>query len=42
MRRLSDVRAPLGLYIVREIVKAHGGSVSADSNGDATVFSVRL
>ncbi len=32
----------LGLYIVREIVKAHGGSVSVDSDSDATVFSVRL
>jgi PAS domain S-box-containing protein len=32
----------LGLYIVREIVKAHGGSISVDSNSDATVFSVRL
>lgn len=32
----------LGLFIVREIVKAHGGSISVDSNSDATVFSVRL
>jgi PAS domain S-box-containing protein len=32
----------LGLYIVREIVKAHGGSICVDSNSDATVFSVRL
>jgi PAS domain S-box-containing protein len=32
----------LGLYIVREIVKAHGGSISVDSDSDATVFSVRL
>jgi PAS domain S-box-containing protein len=32
----------LGLYIVREIVSAHGGSIDVDSNSDATVFSVRL
>ena len=32
----------LGLYIVREIVKAHGGSIRVDSDRDATVFSVHL
>jgi signal transduction histidine kinase len=33
----------LGLYIVREIVNAHGGTVSVDSQGDrGTTFLVRL
>ena len=32
----------LGLYIVREIVKAHGGSIGVDSNTEATVFTVRF
>jgi PAS domain S-box-containing protein len=32
----------LGLYIVREIVEAHHGSVDVQSNGDATVFSVHF
>ena len=33
----------LGLYIVREIVGAHGGTISVDSHGDrGTTFLVRL
>jgi signal transduction histidine kinase len=33
----------LGLYIVREIVSAHGGSISVDSDGDrGTTFLIRL
>jgi signal transduction histidine kinase len=32
----------LGLYIVREIVRAHGGEVELRSDASETVFSVRL
>ncbi|VWX61260.1 Sigma-B regulation protein RsbU (Phosphoserine phosphatase) (modular protein) [Burkholderiales bacterium 8X] len=32
----------LGLYIVREIAKAHGGDVTVDSAGNRTVFTVTL
>ena len=32
----------LGLYIAREIAKAHGGDISANSGDGGTVFSVRL
>jgi signal transduction histidine kinase len=32
----------LGLYIVSEIVKAHGGTVGARSAGRLTVFTVTL
>jgi signal transduction histidine kinase len=32
----------LGLYIVDEIVKGHGGSVDVESNERGTMFSVRL
>ncbi len=32
----------LGLYISREIVKAHGGEIEARSADDETVFTVRL
>jgi signal transduction histidine kinase len=32
----------LGLYIAREIAKAHGGEISATSDPGGTVFSVRL
>ncbi|HLO64045.1 MAG TPA: HAMP domain-containing sensor histidine kinase [Azonexus sp.] len=32
----------LGLYIVREIAKAHGGNAEARSNACETVFTVRL
>ena len=32
----------LGLYITREIVRAHGGEVAVRSNDDGTVFTVRL
>jgi signal transduction histidine kinase len=32
----------LGLYIAREIAKAHGGDITARSNSTETVFTVRL
>jgi two-component system sensor histidine kinase/response regulator len=32
----------LGLHIVHEIVRAHGGTVTAESDDDATVFRVSL
>ncbi len=32
----------LGLYIAREIAKAHGGEISAASGKDGTTFTVRL
>lgn len=32
----------LGLYIVHEIVRAHGGTVEATSNAEETLFRVRL
>jgi signal transduction histidine kinase len=32
----------LGLYIVREVARAHGGSVEARSEGGTTAFRVRL
>jgi hypothetical protein len=32
----------LGLYIVREIARAHGGEVEVRSSDEATVFTVRL
>ncbi len=32
----------LGLYIVREVVRAHGGTIEVDSTVDGTTFCVRL
>jgi signal transduction histidine kinase len=32
----------LGLYIVRQIVDAHGGTIAVRSDGGRTCFSVRL
>ena len=32
----------LGLYIVQQIAKAHGGSVAASSHSDHTTLSVEL
>jgi signal transduction histidine kinase/CheY-like chemotaxis protein len=32
----------LGLYIVSEIVRAHGGTITAESSGSSTVFRVQL
>ena len=32
----------LGLYIVKSIVEAHGGTVRAESTGDGTTFVVEL
>jgi signal transduction histidine kinase len=39
----SGVNLGLGLYIVREIAQAHGGSVSVESSAErGTVFEIRL
>ncbi|HTV22118.1 MAG TPA: ATP-binding protein [Polyangiaceae bacterium] len=40
--RPSSGGVGLGLYIVDQIVRAHGGSVAADSNEAGTSFHVRL
>ena len=40
--RNADDGLGLGLYIVRELTRAHGGEVSARSGGGETVFAVRL
>jgi signal transduction histidine kinase len=37
-----DAGLGLGLYIAREIAKAHGGEIDARSDGTEVVFSVRL
>jgi signal transduction histidine kinase len=39
---LFDPYRDLGLYIVREIVEAHGGRVAVDSSSDGTTFRVLL
>jgi signal transduction histidine kinase len=41
-RHDADGSLGLGLYIVREIAKAHGGEISARSDETETVFTVRL
>jgi signal transduction histidine kinase len=38
----ADGGLGLGLYIVREVARAHGGQISARSRGGETVFAVRL
>lgn len=38
----DDSHLGLGLYIVREIAKAHGGEIEVRSENDETVFAVRL
>jgi signal transduction histidine kinase len=38
----SDASMGLGLYIAREIVNAHGGTIAATSSDNETVFTVRL
>ena len=41
-KRDTDGSLGLGLYIVREIAKGHGGSIEARSDQTETVFAVRL
>jgi signal transduction histidine kinase len=41
-KREADGSLGLGLYIVREIAKGHGGSIEARSDETGTVFAVRL
>jgi hypothetical protein len=38
----ADVNLGLGLYIAREVAKAHGGGIEARSDDAETVFAVRL
>ena len=38
----ADEGLGLGLYIAREIAKAHGGEIEARSDETETVFAVRL
>ena len=38
----ADGSLGLGLYIAREIAKAHGGGIEARSDETETVFAVRL
>jgi signal transduction histidine kinase len=38
----SDGSLGLGLYIAREIARAHGGEIEARSENSETVFAVRL
>jgi signal transduction histidine kinase len=38
----QDGNLGLGLYIAREVAKAHGGDIEARSDGAETVFTVRL
>lgn len=40
--RNADTGLGLGLYIVREVIRAHGGQVNVRSGGGETVFAVRL
>ena len=40
--RHNDGGLGLGLYIAREIAKAHGGNIEARSDPTETVFAVRL
>jgi signal transduction histidine kinase len=41
-KREADGSLGLGLYIVREIAKGHGGAIEVRSNESQTVFAVRL
>jgi signal transduction histidine kinase len=38
----EDTSLGLGLFIVREIAKAHGGEVTASSSEQSTAFTMRL
>lgn len=40
--QLAGANLGLGLYVVREIVTAHGGSVEVVSDDEATEFRLRL
>jgi signal transduction histidine kinase len=41
-RTSTDGSLGLGLYIAREIVKAHGGELAARSHDAETIFTARL
>ena len=38
----EDASLGLGLFVVREVARAHGGDVAAESSADATTFTMRL
>jgi signal transduction histidine kinase len=39
---LRDVHLGLGLFVVRQITRAHGGDITAESSGDETHFTMRF
>ena len=41
-RASADGSLGLGLYIAREIVKAHGGEITVRSDDRETIFTARL
>ena len=40
--QIAGANLGLGLYVVREIAKAHGGSIAVTSDDSATRFELRL
>lgn len=38
----EDVSLGLGLFVVREVARAHGGDVAAESSSNSTTFTMRL